>query len=112
MGAVNNFITDLIDEMEALKASDLLLVGGRVPYYSIRGGEGIDITSYGSIPAEEIFEDMAALGLSVEDEGNFIYLHPSNGGNGDTWRMRVATSIEEGKPFVFIRIIPHSIKAF
>ena len=111
MGTVNNFITDLIDEMESQKASDLILVGGRVPSYVIQR-EGIDITSYGAIPADEIFADMEALGLLVEDGGNFIYLHSSYGGNGDIWRMRVATSVEEGKPFVSMRVIPHAIGVF
>lgn len=111
MGTVNNFITDLIDEMEAQKASDLILVGGRLPSYVIQK-EGIEITSYGSIPADEIFEDMEALGLSVEDGGNFVYLHSSAGGTGGIWRMRVTTSVKDGKPFICMRVIPHAIGVF
>ena len=106
MKDVNNFITDLIDDMEARKASDLLLEGGRVPYYYCVG-RVITMTSHEAVTAEEIFEDMEALGITIKDQMEKSYIHASNGGYGPNWFLKIRADIIDGNPSVSFRRIPN-----
>lgn len=109
MKDVNNFITDLIDEMEARKASDLLLEGGRVPYYYC-AGRVIAVTSHEIVTAEEIVEDMEALGITVKDQMDKSYIHTANGGVGPNWFLKIRADIIDGNPSVSFRRIPNLSK--
>lgn len=105
MKNVNNFITDLIDDMEDQKASDLLLEGGQVPYYYCVG-RVLTKTSHEAVSAAEIIEDLAALGISVKDGMDQNYIHTANGGDGPNWFIRIRADIIDGNPSVSFRRIP------
>lgn len=109
MGEVNNFITDLLDEMADNDAVALRLAGGMVPSYRLAGGlvpydrikENIIVVSrYKPVPSEEIFEDMEALGIKIEKKRNFYYLHTPEAKPENLLKLKTQVNLINGVPTV------------
>jgi hypothetical protein len=106
--SVNNAITDLLDGMAREGASDLWLEGGQQPVYITEDGM-VRLVDYEAMTADEIFEDMAALGLFIEDKWNVNWFHVSEGGTGPAWKFTIWADVRNGNPFVIFRRFPKDI---
>jgi hypothetical protein len=91
MSEINNQITDLIDEMHKLRSGTLhIACQGAVPFYAdLPQKDMVQMSRKGSIPTEEILEDMEALGFTVTDGFELDFVHCSENGEGSQWRMSV-----------------------
>lgn len=107
ISTIENFITDLLDEM--LNQSDepdieyLFLETGRNPYYLSRS---LPITVTGApgsqqVDLEELIEDMKALGMALVPDGEYYYRHVKP----DPWlrsqmRMKVTCHAKEDGRYI------------
>ena len=103
MNEVNNFITDLLDEMADNDAICMKLAGGLVPSYRLNDGTLLVVNSYKPIPSEEIFEDMEALGIKIKVKCDIPYLHIPDGKLGKALRLKTRVNLINGVPTVSFR---------
>lgn len=106
MTAVNNFITDLLDEVLDFDFFDLVIVAGKAPRYFLKG-QLVDSGCTDIISSEEIYADTEALGLTFSTGGGdrFDYNHIS--GDGEVIPFKVSTLIEpSGKPSICFTRVP------
>lgn len=74
MSEINNFITDLLDEMVLLGHKELFLNSDQEPKYADEYGSYVDAHSFSElVEEEELIEDMQALGFVSNTA--FYYLH-------------------------------------
>lgn len=70
MEVINNFITDLLDEMLAAGATNLVILPGSKPSIMVSGVFRA-VPGYGQIDTEELMADLEALGLiGLDDTGS------------------------------------------
>lgn len=79
MSGINNFITDLIEEMKPRGVSSLIIPVGSFCLYK-RGDDTIFGTRHrAKIDLGELTEDFEALGINVRKSGTWYYRHDPTG---------------------------------
>lgn len=106
----NDLLTDLLDNMERERASDLFLSGNNPPYYSV-GGNTAPVPGYGPVSVTEILAELQDIGITLTDgqTKDFAYRTPV-GANGESNRFRVNADFKNGRVSVVFRLIPTEIK--
>lgn len=107
MNYVNNFITDLLDEMVKRGASHLMIKPGLVPTFVVRGENYMGTTK---IDSEEFIEDLTSLGISLGREANVEYFHHTD--NEFVHKMRIDVSFEgiHDVPVIMARYVMTMLK--
>lgn len=103
-------LTDLLDNMDRMRASDLFLTGNTPPYYSI-GGNTAPVPGYGPVSAEEVLAELQDIGINLTDgkSKDFAYRLPV-GSSSESSRFRVNAEFKNGRVSAVFRLIPHEIK--
>lgn len=75
MGTINNFITDLLDEMIASGATNLAILSGSKPSLMINGVFQV-VPGYDQVDKAELLSDLEALDINVDGESkvSFTYI--------------------------------------
>lgn len=103
----NDILTDLLENMEREKASDLILSSDSPPYYMVQGST-VEVSGYGNISTEEILAEMEDIGVSLSAGVTKNSAYRLN--NGSESRFRLTGDFKNGRATVVFRIIPTEIK--
>jgi Tfp pilus assembly pilus retraction ATPase PilT len=117
MSLINNQITDLMDRLITLNASDLSIEANQKPAF-LKAGKFILADDVPMMDIDELIEDMKALGMDITTMRDGYYIHTIDDGLGIEHKIRVAmsTKINPDEYFIVMRYIssfvpPSSIPA-